>query len=167
MDVQGRLPDELRIESIASRLDETERDFRKKLMDVIISRGAAVNINAEAPVELRGWSWREMIEALSEKKAAILGDNGDVHFIYPVSALPTCHQVTLADGRRFSAMCAIDAIGSAFTFEQDVQVRSKCHTCNGPVEVEVRDGDIGRHEPEGIRILHVDLSKFDVWAGAA
>jgi len=167
MYVQGRLPDELRIESIASRLDEPERDFRRKLMDVIISRGAAVNVNAEAPVELSEWNWRLMIEALSEKKAAILSDNGDVDFVYPVSALRTCHKVTLADGRGFTAMCAIDAIGAAFTFEQDVQVHSKCHTCNCPVEVEVRDGEVGRYKPEETRILHVDLSKFDVWAGTA
>jgi hypothetical protein len=138
-----------------------------KLMDVIISRGAAVNVNDEAPVELSEWNWRLMIEALSEKNAAILGDNGDVDFVYPVSALPTRHEVTLADGRGFTAMCAIDAIGAAFTFEQDVQVHSKCHTCDGPVEVEVRDGEIGRHKPEEPRVLHVDLSKFDVWAGAA
>ena len=52
-------------------------------------------------------------------------------------------------------------------FEQDVQVHSKCHTCDGPVEVEVRDGEIGRHRPEEACVLHVDLSKFDVWAGAA
>lgn len=166
-DVQGRLPDELRIDSIVSRLDGPERDFRMNLMDVIISRGAAVNVNGEAPVELSEWSWRLMIEALTEKKAAALSDNGNVDFVYPVSALRTCHEVTLADGRGFTAMCAIDAIGAAFTFEQDVQVRSKCHTCNCPVEVEMRDGEIARYTPEETRILHVDLSKFDVWAGAA
>jgi len=136
-------------------------------MDAILRRGAAINVHAEAPAELSGWNWRLMIETLSEKKAAIVSDDGDVDFVYPVSALPTCHKVTLADGRGFTAMCAIDAIGSAFAFEQDVQVHSKCHTCDRPVEVEVRDGEIGRHNPEETRVLHVDLAKFDVWAGSA
>jgi len=167
MHVRGRLPDELRIESIASRLDERERDFRRKLMDVIIRRGTVINVNADTPAELAEWNWRPMIAALSEKKAVVLGDNGDVNFAYPVSALGTRHEVTLADGRRFTAMCAVDAIGAAFTFEQDVQVHSRCHTCDRPVEVEVKDGEIDRYRPEEVHILHVDLSKYDVWAGTA
>lgn len=167
MHVLTRLPDELRIDSIASRLAESENDFRRKLMDVTISRGGAVNINSEPPVELSEFDSKLMISALSAKNAAVLSDKGDVQFIYPVSALPTCHKVTLADGRNFDAMCAIDAIGSAFTFQQDVQVQSKCHTCNVRVDVEVRDGEICRHSPEEIHVLHVDLSKFDTWAGSA
>jgi hypothetical protein len=167
MDVVESLPDELRMDSIASRLTDTESQFRRQLMDFTISRGVAVNVHAEPPAELSAFDPKPMIAALLEKKAAALGDSGDVDFVYPVSAVATGYRVTLADGRSFSAMCAIDAIGAAFTFEQNVLVDSKCHTCHAAIELEVRDGEISRHRPEEIHVLHVDLSKYDVWAGTA
>jgi hypothetical protein len=167
MDVVEVLPDELRMDSIASRLSDSARDFRQKLIDVTLTRGIAVNVNADPPAELSAFDAKSMIAALVEKKAAALSDNGDVDFIYPVSALSTCHKVELADGRGFTAMCAIDAIGAAFAFEQDVHVNSKCHTCHAPIELDVRDGEIVRDRPGEIHVLHVDLSKYDVWAGTA
>ena len=48
----------------------------------------------------------------------------------------------MADGREFTAMCAIDAMGAAFTFHQDTEVHSVCAMCEEPVYVKIVDGKL-------------------------
>ena len=94
----------------------------------------------------------------------VVDDQGNVPFIYPVSALPTHHRVTLADGRTFSAMCAIDAMGATFTFGQDTVIHSKCSTCGEPVRLELRQGRIAQAAPADTHVLHMDLNQLTDWS---
>jgi hypothetical protein len=64
-------------------------------------------------------------------------------------------------------MCAIDAMGSAFTFEQDVAVESECSECGERISVRIEQEELTEVTPSSIRVLHVDLNRFDNWAGAA
>jgi len=73
--------------------------------------------------------------------------------------------VNLADGRRFHAMCAIDAMGSAFVFRQDVEISSRCAFCDVSVELAIRGGEISRQDLLETHVLHVDLTKFSDWSG--
>ena len=68
----------------------------------------------------------EILQSLIDKQI-VVEEAGGVAFAYPVSAWPTDHEVSLADGRRFYAMCAVDALGSAFNFGQDASIVSRCH----------------------------------------
>lgn len=154
----------LMIESIASRLTSAENDLRMWLMQYTINNGAPYNIKTDAAAELRDVP--TLVHGLARKRAIVLDANGNVNFIYPVSALPTHHRVHLKDGRSFSAMCAIDALGAAFTFKQDIKVESRCSECGEPIHVEVKDGRIAHHYPDSTHVLHVDLNKADNWAGS-
>ena len=89
-----------------------------------------------------------------------------VNFIYPVSAIETGHQVTLEDGRNFSAMCAIDAIGAAFTFHQDTEVRSACAVCGEPIYVKIQNGKIAEYAPQSLQALTFPLGELVNWAGS-
>ena len=61
-------------------------------------------------------------------------------------------------------MCAIDAMGSAFTFRRDVTVESMCAQCGRPVRVDIRDGALAQAEPATLHALHVDLNKNHDWS---
>lgn len=156
----------LLIDSIASRLTDPEKALRRSLMDAIIDSGRPVNaqelvsegtLSPDAPV---------LLERLIAKRAVVVDGSGSIQFIYPVSALPTPHRVQLQDGRCFSAMCAVDALGAAFTFEQDTTVTSRCSECSEPILVRVQSGNITERHPETAHVLHVDLNQVENWAAS-
>ncbi len=157
----------LMIDSIRSRLDAGENALRDEIMNAIINSGGPVSVidlqlNGEKPGQQR----REQYAGLLAKKVIVLdGDEEHICFVYPVSALPTPHKVNLADGRSFYAMCAVDSLGAAFTFNQDTSVQSMCAECGAPVLAKVRDGKLQEVQPESLFVLHVDLSSANNWAG--
>ena len=88
------------------------------------------------------------------------------HVVHFLSDLATRHRVSLRDGRSFSAMCAIDSMGSAFTFEQDIEIESECSECGERIFVRIERGKLAEVTPSSLRVLHVDLKRFDNWAAA-
>lgn len=146
------------IDSIAARLSEEENAFRNRIINSI-----ADNHTAFRP---SGGAESAMVEALRSKNALALEEDGSVSSIYPVSARPSRHLAALADGRTVYCMCAIDALGCAFTFNQDVVVTSSCSNSGVAIRVAVRDGKIccALPDKEAIRVLHADLKASDSWA---
>jgi hypothetical protein len=153
----------LAIDPLVSRLTPAERQFRKRLIDYTIRHQKPVNLHDPLPDGLQGPGSKQLTEALISKKVVAAADNGDINFMYPVSAVPTPHQVQLQDGRQLFAMCAVDALGTAFTFGQDVRVTSKCSECGQPVSVAVHNGRVMQVDPQETQVLHVDLNKFENW----
>lgn len=154
----------LMIESIASRLTPDENACRLWLMEYTIDRGIPYNIDNGAGSEPPGS--KSSVRSLAEKRAIVVGPDGNVNFIYPVSALTTQHKVRLSDGRSFWAMCAVDALGASFTFKQDIRVESSCIECGEPIHVETEKRRIARLCPESAHVLHVDLNKIANWAAS-
>ena len=165
MQFENRLKYHLRIDSISSRLTDQEKVFRQWLMNYTIDHGGPNNINDLPPVAIQSLEAHKLVEQLVKKRAAVVDEQGNINFIYPVSALPTQHKVYLQDGRELFAMCAIDAMGVAFTFEQDTKIESKCCECGEDIFLQIKEGKIVELFPESTHALHVDLEKFDDWAG--
>lgn len=157
--------EQLRIDSIRSRLTPDESRFRDAIMEGIIDTGKPIDPRG---LELEGIdNPGSLLDILISKKVVVMdGEGSTVQFVYPVSALPTPHRVTLADGRGFFSMCAIDALGSSFTFKQDVKIKSQCSACGETVFVEIVDGRLATLLPESLHILHADLSVSDNWASS-
>lgn len=145
--------------SISSRLTPEARRARRRILAHTLALGRPFAIDKD-----HGLASAQEIEELLARKAMVIDDQGNVPFIYPVSALPTHHRVTLADGRTFSAMCAIDALGATFTFGQDAAIHSKCSVCNEPVHLALRQGRIAQAAPADIHVLHMDLNQLTDWA---
>lgn len=64
---------------------------------------------------------------------------------YPFSNSKTDHLVTMKGGdgdKTVNAMCAIDALGVPFMFEEDVDIDSKCGYCGRDVHIEIRENEI-------------------------
>lgn len=161
--------EQLEIESIDSRLTEEEKIIRRYLMNYVINNDQAFNISdlykiTEDVKMVDKKNIAQILENLLKKNAAVVHDN-NINFIYPVSAISTNHKVTLRDGRDFSAMCAIDAMGTSFTFKQDVEINSSCSHCGDSVKVSIKDNKLNIYEPNDLHILHVDLNKNANWSG--
>ncbi|MBU5676003.1 alkylmercury lyase family protein [Alkaliphilus sp. MSJ-5] len=162
--------EKLMIESIDQRLNQTEKKTRRFLMNYTIDKDKPFNLVriTEDIVRNIGTSedkFNNLINSLINKRAIVVDKDKNVNFIYPVSALPTNHKVTLSDGRSFYAMCAIDAIGTAFTFKQDINIDSKCSQCGESIYIQIKDGRLLSYIPEDACILHVDLNKHKNWSG--
>lgn len=157
----------LSIASISSKLTANERLVRNYIMESIINCAAPVNIaDLEQVFNSRLDSVLAIVDSLVDKRAVVRDELGNIVFAYPVSALPTAHQVNLQDGRQLYAMCAVDALGVAFTFKQDIKINSVCRHCNAPVALQIINGKIVDLHPATAHVMHVDLKKMDNWAGS-
>jgi hypothetical protein len=158
---------EYEIDSIASRLTDEENAVRLLLMESTIERGEPITPRALTRGGVLQPEAEPLIERLIEKRAVVQDEEGHLSFIFPVSALPTRHRVSLKDGRRFFAMCAVDAMGTAFTFDQDVEIESECSECGAKIAIGIERGELAVVVPPTAHVLHVDLEKVENWAGAA
>jgi len=84
--------------------------------------------------------------------------------LYPVSATLTRHKVQLKDGRYFYAMCAIDSLGIAYEFDQDLSISSSCRKCDTSISVEISAGKISQLTPSTTYATHMRLEKYKDWA---
>jgi len=153
------------VPNLDARLTDAERGFRKMLLNRLSEAGRALTLAelAEAgaePVE----RYEALATALQDKGLLIRDDKGAIAGAYPVSVRPTSHRVHLSDGRHFYAMCAIDAMGCAFEFDQDVAIISSCSHCRTPLTVTMEEGRISAADPPDIHVLHVDLDHYADWA---
>ena len=154
-------PFDLTIRSITGQLSPQARRARMRIIGDILKRRSPCNIHAAScPASA------QEVEELVARKAMVLDRSGNIDFIYPVSALPTLHRVTLADVRCFSAMCAIDALGSTFAFDQAVTIESKCSTCQTPVRLDLDTESLQRVDPGSVHVLHMDLRRMNNWAAS-
>lgn len=153
------------IRSIHSRLTADENALRAALLECLVDAPTPVAFAAAGAV--LGWPAAKTsaaAEGIAAKKMVVLDAEGRVRFAYPVSSVATGHKVTLADGRTFYAMCAIDALGCCVTFGQPVTVESACQLCGEPLHVQVNGVHDVVVEPPGAYAVHVDLDKYEDWA---
>lgn len=158
------------IESIYSRLTKEENDIRINMMKYIIGNNKAYNLDdsyeeIQDRVNISKYDLNKVVKNLIQKRALVVDENNNANFIYPVSAFETNHKVKLEDESVFNAMCAVDAMGSSFTFKQDVKIESKCSLCGEEIFVEINNGEITNLIPDSTHVLHVDLNKNQNWSG--
>ncbi len=160
----------LKLRTEYASISEIEQKVRKSLINYVVDNGIPFNIYLDS-VELLDIeniseiSIKESIEGLISKKILRMNEEGNINFLYPVSTLPTDHQVTLADGRRFYSMCGIDALGATMTFNQDVHIESKCSQCGEKIVIDIKDGNTDYLSSKEIYVIHMDTSKNEEWAG--
>lgn len=159
-------------QNIQRKFNQAQNEIRLAVMDFIIAEKRPFNLKTDGFGALKEIRYSQpddfsgIAAALREKDGMVADEEQNVNFIYPVSALPTNHHVRLADGRTFTAMCAIDAIGAAFTFHQDTEIDSVCAVCGTPVHIVMRDGAPVEHSPSDLHALTFTLGEISNWAGS-
>jgi len=90
-----------------------------------------------APIDVA--SLRHPPGAIAELDARDLAyvEGGRVILAYPWSGTPTAFAMRLSDGRERWACCAIDALGIAAMLGEAVHIRSRCHHCEAPLDLDV------------------------------
>lgn len=162
--------EQLIIDSIRSRLTVEENLARDFIMDLLIDRQQPCpwpQVVEQLHRDNAAIEWDKVISSMRDKKVVVVGEGDLIEFVYPVSAYPTSHVVTLDDGRSFFAMCAVDALGSAYTFNRDVVIESVCAECGKIIVIGVNNGGISSLYPVDVYVLHSDLSCSDNWAGSS
>lgn len=158
-------------QNVHKKFTDRQNEVRLFVMDFIVTEGRPFNLDSDKDCVLHALSmteqeYEECVEVLLAKDGMVISDTKDVNFIYPVSALPTNHHVTLADGRSFTAMCAIDAMGAAFTFHQDTEVHSVSAVSGEPVYVKIVDGKVADYSPKNLHALTFALGGVSNWAAS-
>lgn len=142
-----------------------ENLIRKAIMEFIITnkRFNIVEDIKLLKLSISNEKIKMAIGNLINNNGMVVDENWNVKFVYPVSAIATKHKVMLKDGRKFYAMCAIDALGTAFTFNTDIKVESICSNSGEDVFIEIENGMLKKYYPKDLQILHVDLNKNNNW----
>ena len=158
-------------QNMHKKFNERQNAVRLSVMNFIVDEGRPFNLDTDKEVILNALSMSEQefmdcVSVLRAKDGMVVSDANDVNFIYPVSALPTNHRVTLADGRSFTAMCAIDAMGAAFTFHQDTEVHSVSAVSGEPVFVKIVNEEVVEYSPKTLHALTFPADKVSDWAGS-
>lgn len=152
-------------------LNQIQKNIRVSIMDMIIEKERPVSLDEsvvflEDKLNLKKEYIKETLELFIDKNIMVVDDDGYINFIYPVSAHPTMHRVTLEDKREFNAMCAIDALGWRCTFNQDIDIKSKCYVTGKQINISIRDGKVSSLNNSDLRVLHLNLEKHENWASS-
>ena len=158
-------------QNIHKKFTERQNELRLYIIQFIVDHQRPYHLDQDMTQTLKALGmdqkeYEETIECLLKKDGMVIDEERNVNFIYPVSALQTSHHVTLQDGREFTAMCAIDAIGAAFTFHQDTEIHSACASCNEPVHIRIVDGKVAEYSPKNLHALTFPLGELSNWAGS-
>lgn len=151
-------------------LDNTQQKIRISIMDMIIDKGSSIKLQEATEyiskkLKTEKQYMKNTLQYFIDKNIMVV-DGDSINFIYPVSALPTNHKVTLRDNRSFSAMCAIDAIGTSCTFNQDVRINSICSATGKEIEIVIKNEKIEYVNNLNLRVLHINLDKHSNWAAS-
>jgi len=151
--------------NISSMLNDCERRVRTALLGKLIDAKQPLSPETTGLEEdFPGKDVVESLMSLSDKGLLVLGRDGTITGLYPVSALPTPHRVYLCDGRSFYAMCAIDALGCVYEFDQSVAIVSSCQGCGKKIAIEAENGRFLSIKPSTTHALHVDITRYKNWA---
>lgn len=158
-------------QNVHKKFTDRQNEVRLFIIEFTVNEKRAFNLDQDKEKVLEALSmseqeYEEIVSVLLAKDGMVISEDRDVNFIYPVSALATNHHVTLADGRSFTAMCAIDAIGAAFTFHQDTEVHSMSAVSGEPVFVKIVDGKVAEYSPKTLHALTFPLGQISDWAGS-
>lgn len=152
-------------------LDKIQKEIRIAIMDIIIDKKRPVSLNEvinelKLRFNLKGDSINKTLKLFIDKNIMVVDEDNYINYIYPVSAHPTMHKVTLADKREFNAMCAIDALGWRCTFNQDIDISSRCYVTGKEINISIKDGKIVSLNNPNLRVLHLNLAKHANWAAS-
>lgn len=152
------------------QLEERQKIIRFKIMDFIIEKNEPAEINdiikyIKNTTDLDENYINQTLEYFIKNNIMVVEEN-KVNFIYPVSAHNTMHSVRLEDGRELNAMCAIDALGVAHTFNQNIHIKSMCSVTGREINIQIKDKKLYAINNENLRILHINLEKYENWAAS-
>lgn len=156
-------------DDIAAALTREEKKARDYILTFISQYGSVPGPEAiQAALGLPSVDQASWLLASLEGKGILYRDPRSRVIVsaYPLSLMPTEHVVTLSDGRKVYAMCALDSLGIPLTFAKDATIRSVCHHCRRPATIRIGAGKVAAVDPAST-IVWPNGVLGDVWAEKA
>jgi hypothetical protein len=69
-------------------------------------------------------------------------ETGEIVCVYPLSFVPTEHQVVIEEGTKLYANSALDALGIPHLFNRNAEITSPCRMCTEAITITIKNGDI-------------------------
>jgi hypothetical protein len=92
---------------------------------------------------------RKALLSLESRRLLVLLPGTDrILMAHPFSGIVTPFCAATANGKRYFANCAWDAIAFHVMLQEDVAITSFCHHCGGPIDVRLSGQRVGHAAPE-------------------
>jgi hypothetical protein len=108
-----------------ARLTESERALYFWILRQFATQGRPSSVDIYEAAERLAIEAEQGLQTLAREDLVHRGSDGEVTVAYPFSGRPTAHRVRFPDGHEVDAMCAIDALGIAPMFGEQVEVASR------------------------------------------
>jgi len=96
---------------------------------------------------------QDAFETLAREDLAHRDDSGEITVAYPFAGRPTAHSVRFERGHEAHAMCAIDALGIAPMFDQEVHITSTDPLTGESVRTRLTANGEGTADPESAVVV--------------
>jgi hypothetical protein len=108
-----------------ARLTDSERELYFWILRHFRTTGRPSGAQLREAAERLGIDAEEGLETLAREDLVHRGPDGEITVAYPFSGRPTAHRVRFPGGQDVDAMCAIDALGIAPMFGEQIEVASR------------------------------------------
>lgn len=142
---------------IACKISNDESLVRSELLSKMIDSNELISVE---DYDLT------IINNLIDKNILKLNDNKQIIALYPVSGLKTNKKVIFSDGKYSYAMCALDALGFHYAFNEDIRIESECAYSGDKIILEVKTGRVNilSDNKDSIYVLCADLDNMTNWS---
>lgn len=136
-----------------ARLSKPERELYFWILRHFASRGRPSAVEVREAAEQLMTDAEQALETLAREDLIHRDVDGEITVAYPFSGRPTAHHVRFPLGHEVDAMCAIDALGIAPMFEEQVEVDS-CDPVSGEkIRVRVTPAGEAKWRPESATVV--------------
>ena len=120
-----------------ARLTESERELYFWILRQFATAGRPSSVDIHEAAEWLAIDAEQALETLAGEDLVHRGSDGEVTVAYPFAGRPTAHRVRFPGGHEVDAMCAIDALGIAPMFGEQVAVDSRDPLSGDPIRARV------------------------------
>jgi hypothetical protein len=136
-----------------ARLTEAQRELYFWILRSFATDGRPSSGEVRAAAEQLGLDAEDALATLSHGDLVHRGADGEVTVAYPFSGRPTAHRVRFPTGHKVDAMCAIDALGIAPMFGQQIEIESHDPASSEEIRARVAPDGAAEWSPESAVVL--------------
>jgi len=90
---------------------------------------------------------KALLSLESQRLLVLLPGTDRILMAHPFSGIVTPFRAATANGKRYFANCAWDAIAFHVMLQEDISITSLCHQCGRPIDVELSGQRVGHASP--------------------
>ena len=129
-------------------LTDSERELYFWILRRFATSGHPSGAETREAAERLGLDAERALDTFAGEDLVHLDRKGEIAVAYPFSGRPTAHRVRFQGGREAYAMCAIDALGIAPMFDEQIEIASRDPLTEVEIQLTLEPEGTGRWQPE-------------------